>query len=182
MFQYDYVERTNFFAQAFASRDMDVLSGGIDTTVQDYPGRRIGLGMPRSGPMDSLAHRAANALVGNPGETETLEMVLVGGRFLFHVPVIVAVTGAPARVTVDGQPVEMWTRLRIPAGAKLSVGTMDGRGFRVYLAVKGGFPGVPEYLGSKSTSMGLGGYQVCYSVRICDSFSAAEDVLRDAHS
>ena len=29
----------------------------------------------------------------------------------------------------------------------------------MYLAVKGGFPEIPKYLGSKSTSLGLGGYQ-----------------------
>lgn len=33
-------------------------------------------------------------------------------------------------------------------------------GFRAYLAVRGGFPEVPKYPGSKSTSMGLGCYQV----------------------
>ena len=35
----------------------------------------------------------------------------------------------------------------------------DGGGFRTYVAVQGGLPDVPEYLGSKSTSMGFGGYQ-----------------------
>ena len=30
---------------------------------------------------------------------------------------------------------------------------------RAYLAVQGGFPEIPTYLGSKATSMGLGGYQ-----------------------
>ena len=40
---------------------------GLQTSVQDWPGR-VGLwhvGVPPSGPMDSLAFRLANALVGN---------------------------------------------------------------------------------------------------------------------
>ena len=42
-----------------------VLEGGWYTTVQDYPGR-VGyweVGVPPSGPMDSLAFRIANRLV-----------------------------------------------------------------------------------------------------------------------
>lgn len=141
-------------------RAIDVLSGGIETSVQDYPGRMLGLGMPRSGPMDSLAHRVANALVGNAPGIEGLEITLVGCRLLFNTAAIIAVTGAPVKVTINGQPAAMWKRLSVPAGAKLNIGTIEGSGFRAYLAVKGGFPDIPEYLGSKSTSMGLGGYQV----------------------
>ena len=44
---------------------VDVLAPGVQTTVQDYPGR-IGywnIGVPPSGPMDGLAFRLANRLV-----------------------------------------------------------------------------------------------------------------------
>ena len=84
-----------------------MLSGGIETTVQDYLGRRIGLGMPRSGPMDAFAFRMANVLVGNDPGTEGLEMTLTDSRLLFHSPAVVAVTGAPAKVAVDGVEVQM---------------------------------------------------------------------------
>ncbi|KAI0739997.1 urea carboxylase [Daedaleopsis nitida] len=144
---------------AFTPRAFTVLSGGIETTVQDYPGRRIGLGMPRSGPMDSFASRTANILVGNLVGTEGLETTLTGCRLLFHVPATVAITGAPAQVTVDGVEVRMWARVVVPAGGKLVIGTTKGAGMRTYLAIKGGLPDVPLYLGSKATSMGLGGYQ-----------------------
>lgn len=50
-------------------------------------------------------------------------------------------------------------RVGIPAGGKLVIGTAQGAGMRTYLAIKGGLPDVPLYLGSKATSMGLGGYQ-----------------------
>ncbi|TFY59196.1 hypothetical protein EVJ58_g5928 [Rhodofomes roseus] len=144
---------------AFTPRAMDVLSGGLETSVQDYPGRRIGMGIPRGGSMDPLAFRAANMLVKNDPGTEALEITLVGCRLLFHVPAVIAVTGAATKVTVNGEDVEMWRSVVVPAGAKVSVGTIKGTGFRAYLAVRGGFPEIPEHLGSKSTSIGLGGYQ-----------------------
>lgn len=53
---------------------------GLQTSVQDYPGR-TGLwrvGVPPSGPMDSLSHRLANALVGNDEDAATLEFGLTG--------------------------------------------------------------------------------------------------------
>ena len=47
-----------------------VLKAGLETSIQDYPGR-IGYwnqGFPPSGPMDSWSFRMANVLVGNaPG-------------------------------------------------------------------------------------------------------------------
>ena len=55
---------------------------GLQTSVQDYPGR-IGLwhvGVPPSGPMDALSHRLANALVGNTEDAAALEFSLTGER------------------------------------------------------------------------------------------------------
>ena len=152
--------RTICIIEGTPIRVIDVLSGGLETTIQEFPGRLLGRGIPRSGPMDTLAFRAANILVGNAPGTEALEVTLVGCRLLFRVPAVVAVTGADVKVTVDGRPVSMWGRVSVPGGSKLSIGTIGETGFRAYLAVKGGFPEVPSYLGSKATSMGLGGYQV----------------------
>lgn len=118
--------------------------------------------MPQSGPMDAQAFKAANLLVGNHPETESLEIVTlpgVGCKLTFHVPCIVAVTGKLVTAKINREPVPMWARLVIPAKGTLEVGGEPSNGFRVYLAVRGGFPEIPHYLGSKSTSMGLGGYQ-----------------------
>jgi hypothetical protein len=53
---------------------------GMQTTVQDWPGRtRLWhVGVPPSGPMDSLSHRLANALVGNEERAAALEFSLQG--------------------------------------------------------------------------------------------------------
>ncbi|KAL5497703.1 hypothetical protein ACEPAH_2634 [Sanghuangporus vaninii] len=150
---------------------MTVISPGINTSVQSLPARGIGLGIPPSGPMDTLAFRAGNVLVGNPPECEGLEFVIPSkgaGRSsgltfsaLFHVKAVVAVTGANASVHIDGREVPTWARLVVPSGAKLTIGSLwsDEGGLRAYLTIFGGFPSIPKYLGSKSTSMGSGGYQ-----------------------
>lgn len=120
--------------------------------------------------MDSLAFRIANLLVGNPEATEAIEMILVPGvQFAFqcYVEAAIAVTGKGIDVSVDGKPENMWSRIIVPSGgvlrlgAKPTSGNPPTTGSRVYLSIRGGFPDVPRYLGSKSTSMGFGGYQVC---------------------
>ena len=146
---------------------VDVISGGLETTVQDGHLRSTGLGIPISGPMDALAFRAANSLVDNLSHTEALEVLLPAGmagpKFFFHVSTVIAITGASANVTVNGETVPMWSKITVPAGGRLALrGLKVGshKGFRMYIAIRGGFPCIPEYLGSKSTSMGMGGYQV----------------------
>ncbi|KAF8187965.1 allophanate hydrolase subunit 2-domain-containing protein [Mycena galopus ATCC 62051] len=143
---------------------MTVISAALDLTVQDFPGRDTRQGIPRSGPMDSVAFRAANTLVDNPSGMEGLEMIVLPGTqasFKFHVEAVVAVTGKEVVLTVDGQEVQMWRSHILPAGAQLSLGVkiQNSGGLRSYLAIRGGFPLIPKYLGSKSTSMGCGGFQ-----------------------
>lgn len=151
--------------QCVGCRVLDILSGGIETTIQNYPGRQLAMGIPRSGPMDSLSLRIANIIVGNAEGTEGLEITIpaVGCRMFFHVDAVICVTGASAKVSINGRNVPMWSRVVVPGKSKLVIGKQNNAvdtGFRTYVAVRGGFPEVAQYLGSKSTSMGLGGYQV----------------------
>lgn len=120
----------------------------------------MGFGMPVSGPMDSLAFQVGNALVGNNLGTEGLEICMKGPKMLFHVPAVIAVTGAPVQVTANKENAVMWSALCIPGGTMVEIGVIQKQGSRAYLCIRGGFPHIPKYLGSKSTSMGLGGYQV----------------------
>jgi urea carboxylase len=146
---------------SFTPHTIDIISGGAYTTVQDWPARRgIGNGVPESGPMDSVSFRIANAIVGNDETTEGLEVTLIGPELLFNVAAVIAVTGGVVDVTIDGSKVDMYTRLLVPAGSKVKLG-MVSSGCRSYIAVKGGFPAVPAYLGSKGTTstLNLGGYQ-----------------------
>lgn len=146
---------------------MKVTASGLEMSIQDLPGRTIGKGIPRSGPMDFIAFSTGNLLVGNKKETEGIEIIVIPGvpaSFQFLCPAVVAVTGRSVTIAVDGVEARMWSGVVIPAGKTLQIKAKtedEGKGgLRTYLSVRGGFPNVPKYLGSKSTSMGLGGYQV----------------------
>jgi len=141
---------------------IDVIGGGAYTQVQDYPGRpTMGRGFPHAGPMDPLAFQIANYLVGNPAGMEGLEITLNGPELLFLGPAVVALCGAPMDAKLDNKSVAMWTRLKVNAGQKLSIGKTTAGGCRSHLAVYGGFSNVAEWFGSKATSpgVGVGGYQ-----------------------
>jgi len=131
---------------------LDVLNAGVQTTVQDYPGRTgyWNVGVPPSGPMDSLAFRLANRLAGNPDEAAGLEITLSGPTLRFNCNALIAVCGAPIDIWLDDKPLEQWRSHFIPAGALLRFGKILQSGSRTYLAVQGGIQ-VPDYLGSKST-------------------------------
>ncbi|MFT4200288.1 5-oxoprolinase/urea amidolyase family protein [Gordonia sp. (in: high G+C Gram-positive bacteria)] len=129
-----------------------VVRPGPQTTVQDWPGR-VGywkVGVPPSGPMDDLSFRLANLAAGNPETAAGLEATLAGPALRFEEPAVVAVTGAPVRVTVDGRAVPQWMPITVEAGQILDIGPVGSIGMRVYLAVAGGI-GAEDYLGSRST-------------------------------
>jgi urea carboxylase len=117
--------------------------------------------------MDDVAFSTGNILVGNDKNTEGLEILVVPGvgfALQFFVQAVVAVTGKDTLVKVDGVEAPLWSRIIVPANGKLEIQAKPMAdavtGFRTYLCIRGGFPNIPLYLGSKSTSMGLGGYQV----------------------
>jgi biotin-dependent carboxylase-like uncharacterized protein len=134
---------------------IEVLRAGPLTTVQDQgrPGYAH-LGVPRSGALDAPAARLANRLVGNPSSAAVLETTLMGCTLRFPVPATVAVIGAAATVTVDGN--KLAGLLDVPAGGVLDVGRATA-GVRSYIAVAGGIT-VDPVLGSRSTDTlsGLG--------------------------
>jgi urea carboxylase len=141
---------------------VEVLEGGIQTTVQDYPGRRgmLAQGFFPAGPMDHFAFRAANLLVGNPESAAGLEVTLGNVGLRFARDATVAVCGAEAELTVDGDPIPLWESRRVAAGSELRIGVSQGPGFRLYVAVSGGID-VPPLFGSRATyTMGaLGGLE-----------------------
>jgi urea carboxylase len=145
----------------FARNAIEVLEGGTQTTIQDYPGR-IGywhVGVPPSGPMDHLSFRIANRLVGNSENTAAIEFATMGGRIRFHSDQLIALTGADMGAKLNGVPVARWGTIEVKAGSVLSLGAASKEGVRSYLAIRGGLDTQP-YLGSRSTFMlgGFGGY------------------------
>ncbi len=137
-----------------AKPTIEVIASGVQTTIQDYPGRRgyWNIGVPPSGPMDSLAFRLANRLIGNEEGTAAIEITFAGPTLRIQCNTVIAVTGAPIEVTLDGKPLAQWKSHQVEAGALLTFGDVLDQGSRAYLAVQGGVD-VPDYLGSKSTFM-----------------------------
>jgi urea carboxylase len=137
---------------------IEVLEGGTQTTLQDYPGR-IGfwnVGVPPSGPMDHQSFRIANRLVGNAANASAIEFATMGGRLRFHADALIALTGTDMSAKLNGKPVARHEAIAVTSGSVLSLGAASKEGVRAYLAVRGGFDTQP-YLGSRSTFM-LGGF------------------------
>ncbi len=134
-----------------------VLAPGPLTTVQDLgrPGHAA-IGVPRSGAADGAAAGLANRLVGNRPEAALLEVTAGGLRARAGRALLVAVTGAPVPVEVDGRAGPFAAPIPLPAGAVLALG-QPRRGLRSYVAVRGGIDVAPV-LGSRSTDTlsGLG--------------------------
>ena len=143
-------------------RRIEILGGGLETTIQDYPGRPglLSQGFFPAGPMDHFAFRAANLLVGNDPAASGLEVTLGNVALRVQADATLAVCGAHAETTLDGEPVPLWESFMASAGSELRIGIAPGPGFRLYVAVAGGFD-VPVLGGSRSTyTMGqLGGFE-----------------------
>ncbi|MBB5190572.1 urea carboxylase [Silvimonas terrae] len=137
---------------AYAPRTIDVVEAGVQSSIQDYPGRTgyWHIGVPPSGPMDSHAMRLANKLVGNAAHAAALELTVTGPTLRFNCATTIALTGAAMRATLNGQTLPLWQAIPVKAGDQVLIGAIEGGGCRSYLAIAGGFD-VPDYLGSKST-------------------------------
>ncbi|ATC24797.1 urea carboxylase [Caulobacter vibrioides] len=145
-------------AIAWTPDTIQVLSGGPATTVQDWPGRRgyWDVGVPPSGPMDALAFRLGNRLLGNPDDAAGLEITALGPILKFNRPATLCLTGARFDVRLDGVAVEPYTPFDVRPGQTLKIGRVVEAGLRGYLLLRGGLD-VPTYLGSRSTFT-LGGF------------------------
>ena len=89
---------------------IEVLDGGVQTTVQDYPGM-IGywfVGVPPCGPMDAYNFRIGNSILGNDESASGLELTLRGGSYRFRTTVSFCITGADMKATLDGVEIPMY--------------------------------------------------------------------------
>jgi urea carboxylase len=153
----------------------------VQTSVQDYPGR-LGywqVGVPPSGPMDALAFRLANRLLGNPPDAAGLELTVSGPTLKFHSDTTIALAGADMQATLDGVSLANGCAHDVKAGSVLSFLSVRGHGLRAYLAVAGGLD-VPMYLGSRATfTLGQFGGHAGRTLRVGDVLPLAEDIHGD---
>jgi urea carboxylase len=136
----------------YSPRTLEVLAAGTQTTIQDYPGR-LGywnVGVPPSGPMDSLSFRLANRALGNPENAAALEITVSGPTLKFNTDTSICLMGAEMAADIDGRRAAWGAPIAVRRGETLRMGALRGPGCRAYLAIQGGFD-VPGYLGSRST-------------------------------
>ena len=138
-----------------------VIKKGLETSVQDYPGRigTLNLGFPPSGPMDSWSFRLANVLVQNEPGAAALECQFMGPTLKFNSDRIISITGANMSPKIDGTPVPLWESLEVKKDQILEM-AFATVGARSYIAFSGGINTEP-WLGSRSTfhKAGVGGIE-----------------------
>ncbi len=135
-----------------SSRTIEVLDGGTMTTVQDFPGR-LGywnVGVPPSGPMDSLSFRLGNRLLGNDEGAPGLECTVAGPTLRFNFDTEFALSGADFGALLDGVQIEPGSFCSASAGSVLELKECGDVGARAYILFAGGLD-LPLYLGSAST-------------------------------
>lgn len=129
-----------------------VINGGIETLVEDWPGRLgyLGKGMSASGAFDNVALGLGNIVVGNNSGEAGLE--ITGGFFeaQFGADTVITVTGTDMKPTLNGESVPMWQAVSVNKGDTIKFSHIGPVGFRSYMAIAGGIDVLP-YLGSKST-------------------------------
>jgi biotin-dependent carboxylase-like uncharacterized protein len=129
------------------------------TTVQDAgrPGYAR-FGVTAAGPMDRLAHAAANVAIGNPEGASAIETALGGITVVVSEgSIAIAVAGGAPVVTIDGARVEAWSVQILSRNDRLAI--RPGRwGSWTYLAIAGTLP-AKRWLGSTAThaQSGFGG-------------------------
>ncbi len=126
-----------------------ILQAGFFSTIQDLG--RFGYrdkGVPVSGAMDLYSAQFANALLGNAKDAALIEMTMLGGKFQFLERTVIAVSGAFMNPKLNDEPVSQNKLIKIQPNDVLYFGGAE-KGFRTYLAVKGGFK-TETILGSRS--------------------------------
>lgn len=136
-----------------------VRSGPLSLVVDRGRRNLAHQGLTSGAAMDMTAFYWANRLCANDPEEACIE-TLGGLEIISNALTTLAVTGADAEIRVNGERKARYTRLKIRANDRLTVGVPE-RGMRVYIAVSGGLQ-TPSQLGSRTTVMreklgGLGG-------------------------
>jgi len=140
---------------------LQVQAPGLLTTVQDLGRQGFGpVGVSPSGAADPISLRLGNRLVANKEGAPGLEMMLLGGTFVFPEGAIVALMGSDFGATLDDEvSLDLGTSVEVRPGQTLRLGPTSS-GARCYLCVHGGIS-VKPFLASASTHIlsGLGGFE-----------------------
>ncbi|MEO0898565.1 MAG: biotin-dependent carboxyltransferase family protein [Bacteroidota bacterium] len=116
-----------------------VKRAGMFTTLQDQGhAEHLEQGLPIGGAMDRMSARIANELVGNPADSQVLEITIGGPTLLFDSACQIAITGADISPQLDDIPLSLNSTHQVLPGQILSFGRCKN-GCRSYLAIGGQF-------------------------------------------
>lgn len=118
-------------------------------TLQDQG--RIGfanIAVPTSGAFDQGSHQLANRIVGNFPDACSIESLLGTFKFSTDMDLVIAVTGAPASVQVNGREHDMTRAIYVSANSTVAI-KPGSAGLRTYVAIRGSISGT-EVMGSYS--------------------------------
>jgi biotin-dependent carboxylase-like uncharacterized protein len=160
-----------------------VTNAGVLSLIQDA-GRfgAFNLGLTNGGPADSLAFYWANRLCRNELGATAIEISLGGLELIAQVDCVIAVTGAPMPLSINGRPQTCWQSFLVKAGDTIQLG-FTPLGVRCYLAVAGGFTIKPSF-GSTATvcreSVGglNGGKLVKHDVLACRAIAKSDSCIK----
>ncbi|MFD1213209.1 biotin-dependent carboxyltransferase family protein [Arthrobacter sp. GCM10027362] len=126
----------------------------VVTDLGRFRGPRYGL--PVNGALDQYSARAANILAGNGDGAPLLEVTALDFRMTAASDILIAVTGAPLTLTVDGRICPQWEPISVSEGETVAIRGIH-KGLRAYLAIHGSVQ-APQLLGSCSpdTVVGFG--------------------------
>ncbi len=126
----------------------------VVTDLGRFRGPRFGL--PVNGALDQFSARVANILTANEDSAPLLEITALDFRMRATADLLIAVTGAPLRLTVGGRECPQWEPVSVRAGETVALRQITG-GLRAYLAVHGSVE-APVLLGScaPDTVIGFG--------------------------
>jgi len=96
---------------------IEVLDSGFHITIQDSG--RYGFskyGVPSSGYMDSISACNANSLVGNSNDEAVFEITMMGGRFVFHSDISIAISGAIFETTLNNKSIVNNNKIDVKKG------------------------------------------------------------------
>jgi len=116
-------------------------------TLQD--GGRFGyekFGITINGATDMYAYMISNKILNNFPSTPSIEIMFFDFSIKSEVDIPFCVTGPPAEVLIDNNPVNQWEAHILPGGSTLSVKNIK-KGLKTYLSFHGGIES-PKVLGS----------------------------------
>jgi len=118
---------------------IQIVKAGILDSLQGLPSKgKQHEGFSPGGSMDLVAHRIANALVGNKKEAIVLEMHLPAATIVFTKETLFAFTGAATTALLNNETMYANQPIVVNAGSVLSFHNQQN-GARIYVAVQGGF-------------------------------------------